>query len=89
MNSNFLSLMKIGDSTEYYDIFLDLQDLQIYSLTSQESTEQEYISTFNRLYPGSKDTVKIVNSNFFHFNEDWAFNIIFRYFPGYTRPPNL
>ncbi len=80
---------EIGHSTEYFDIFLDLQDLQIYSLTSQESVEQEYESTFNRLYPGSKDTLKIVNSNIFDFNEDWAFNIIFRYFPESTRPPNL
>ncbi len=69
--------MEIGHSTEYFDIFLDLQDIQIYSLTSPESAEQEYKSTFNRLYHGSKDTFKIVNSNFFDFNGDWAFNRIF------------
>ncbi len=60
----FFILMKIGHSTDYFNIFLDLQDLQIYSLTSQERAEQEYKSTFNWLYPGSKDTVKIVKSKY-------------------------
>ncbi len=81
--------MKIGHSTDYFNIFLDLQELQIYSLTSQERGEPEYKSTFTSLYPGSKDTLKIVNSNIFHFYEDWAFNRLFQYFSGSTRPPNL
>ncbi len=76
--------MEIGHSTEYFVIFLDLQDLQIYSLTSQERAEQEYKSTFNRLYPGSKDTLKIVKSKYSIYNGDWAFNRIFRNFPGST-----
>ncbi len=81
--------MKIWHSTEYFDIFLDPQVLEIYRLSSQERAEHESKSTFDKLNPGSIDTLKIVNSKYFYFNEDLAFNRIFRYFPVSSSAPNL
>ncbi len=80
---------RIDPSIEYSDIFLDPQVHQIYRISSYQCTEYEYKSTFIRIYIGSKDTLKNVNSNILSLLQDWSFYRIFRYFLESASPPNI
>ncbi len=55
----YLIYCKICPSTEYFDVFLDVQVVQSYGISSYECAECESKTNFIRIYYGSKDTFKL------------------------------